>query len=158
MNRALKFWESVNKFEPVFSCIAYLEVIFSIFNCTFFRCKICFSHSWGLFPIKWHIFLCPLPSLSSVHVTKNSGWQYEKSYRRSAGVKMTKSFKALQIYKKMIFLIFGFLAISLQRKEPPEIRWCQNDQIFEDFSDFQQETKGFYFSIFLILYFFWIYG
>ena len=42
---------------------------------------------------------------------------------------------------------FGFLAISPERKELPEIRWCQNHQIFKGFSDFQKW-----------IFEFWIYG
>ena len=39
----------------------------------------------------------------------------------------------------LYFCIFwGFLAISRERKELLEIRRCQNDQIFEGFSDFQK--------------------
>ena len=50
--------------------------------------------------------------------------------------------------KEVIFgfgTFFGFLALSLQRKELPDIRWCQNDQIFKDFFDFPR-------------FFFWISG
>ena len=35
-------------------------------------------------------------------------------------------------------IFFGFLAISQERKELPEICGCQNDRIFEGFSDFQK--------------------
>ena len=57
-----------------------------------------------------------------------------KSYRRSAGVKTTRFFRAFQISKKIKFVDFWifclFLAVSWERKERPEIHWCQNDQIF----------------------------
>ena len=60
-------------------------------------------------------------------------WPYlgnEKSYRRSAGVKTAGFFRAFQISKKRFF---GFLAIPRERRELPEIRWCQNNWIFRDF-------------------------
>ena len=44
--------------------------------------------------------------------------------------------------------------ISRQRKELPEIRWCQNDRIFEGFLDFPKNMK-FWISGFLD---FWIFG
>ena len=53
---------------------------------------------------------------------------------------------------------FGFLAISQQRKELPEIRWCQNDRIFKGFLDFPKkkyEIFDFWISGFLD---FWISG
>ena len=58
---------------------------------------------------------------------------------------------------------FGFLAISRQRKELPEIRWCQNDRIFEGFLDFPKKItfwiSGFLdFRIFLDFWIFWISG
>ena len=42
------------------------------------------------------------------------------------------------------------MAISRERNELPENRWCQNDRIFEGFSDFQKKKK--WISVFL--YFF----
>ena len=58
---------------------------------------------------------------------------------------------------------FGFLAISRQRKKLPEIRWCQNDRIFEGFLDFPKkyEILDFWISGFLDFWisgFFWISG
>ena len=50
-----------------------------------------------------------------------------------------------------ISAFFGFLAISQQQKEVPEIRWCQNDRIFEGFLDFPKNI------IFGFLDF-WIFG
>ena len=52
------------------------------------------------------------------------------------------------------WIFFGFLAISWQRKELLEIRWCQNDRIFEGFLDFPKNMK-FWISGFLD---FWISG
>ena len=48
--------------------------------------------------------------------------------------------------------------MSRQRKELPEIRWCQNDRIFEGFSDFQNkiEFMNCGFLDFWISSFFWI--
>ena len=53
------------------------------------------------------------------------------------------------------WIFFGFLALAQERKELPEIRGCQNDRIFEGFSDFQKNcTLGF--LNFCISVFFWI--
>ena len=72
----------------------------------------------------------------------------EMSYQRSAGVKTTGFARAFWIFQKNVkffisgfvdfWIFFGFLAISWQRKELPEIRSCQNNQIFEglEFLDF----------------------
>ena len=66
----------------------------------------------------------------------------EKSYDRSAGIKTTEFCKGFQNYKKNEFLdfwisgflyFFGFLAVNQERKELPEIRGCQNSQIFWGF-------------------------
>ena len=61
-----------------------------------------------------------------------------------------------------IFEFFGFLAISRQQKEIPEIRWCQKDRIFESFLDFPKkyEILDFWISGFLdfwIFLDFWLY-
>ena len=60
-------------------------------------------------------------------------------------------FSDFQIFKNNDFLdfwmtgflnfciLFGFLAVSQEWKELPEIRGCQNNQIFEGFSDFQKK-------------------
>jgi len=49
------------------------------------------------------------------------------------------------------------MAISRERKELPENRWCQNDRIFEGFSDFQKQIEfldfwisGFWISVFFL--------
>ena len=47
-------------------------------------------------------------------------------------------------------------ALSREQKEHPEIRWCQNNQIFEGFSDFQKIIKFLYVCISEFLYFFGI--
>ena len=59
-------------------------------------------------------------------------------------------------FKKLKFRICGFVdfwifeirflhhltrKISRQRKELPEIRWCQNDRIFEGFLDFPKKIR-----------------
>ena len=50
------------------------------------------------------------------------------------------------------------MAISREQKELPENRWCQNDRIFEGFSDFQKLIEFLDFCISGFLYFFWISG
>jgi len=48
------------------------------------------------------------------------------------------------------------MAISRERKELPENRWCQNDRIFEGFSDFQKQIDFLDFWISVFLYF-WVF-
>ena len=71
-------------------------------------------------------------------------WPYlrnEKSYQRSSDINTTRFLRDFHIFKKVDFLdfgisvFFGFLAISQERKELPEICWCQNDHNVEGFSD-----------------------
>merc|ERR1712020_790236 len=44
---------------------------------------------------------------------------------------------------------FGFLSISLELRELPEIRWCQNDRNFKGFTDLQFFFLGLWISGFL---------
>ena len=59
----------------------------------------------------------------------------EKNYRRSAAVRFPKKKKLFD------FCIFSleFLAISQERKELPEICWCQNDRSILGLFNFQQK-------------------
>ena len=94
-------------------------------------------------------------------------WPYlrnEKSYCRSAGVTTTRIVWAFQIFRRnwtfgflgfWISVFFGFLAIFREQKELPEIHGCQNDRIFEGFSDFQKKLN---FLISVFLYFLGIFG
>merc|ERR1711989_295205 len=109
---------------------------------------------------------CSLVRPSVTKFQQNFSAQYlgnEKSYRRFAGVKTTGFSRAFWIFQKiknfgfLDFWIFGFLAISRQRKELPEIRWCQNDRIFEDFLDFPKNMIIWIFG-FLDFCIFWISG
>ena len=55
---------------------------------------------------------------------------------------------------------FGFLSISLELGELPEIRWCQNDRNFQGLTDLQQKLFFWIFGFldFWISSFFWISG
>jgi len=66
----------------------------------------------------------------------------------------SKKYEFLDFWISGFLDFFGFLAISRQRKELPEVRWCQNDRIFEGFLDFPKHMK-FWISGFLD---FWISG
>ena len=65
----------------------------------------------------------------------------EKSYQSPAGVKKNKFLRVFKKLKNMDFWISvffsGFLAISREPKEPPEICLCQNNHILYGFSDSQ---------------------
>jgi len=83
-------------------------------------------------------------------------WLYlgnKKSYPRFAGVKPTKFlglFKFWKEKKKLGFLyFFGFLTISQQRKELPEIRCCKKKTDFRGLFRFLKENL---FQFFCILF------
>ena len=57
-------------------------------------------------------------------------------------------YECLDLGNSVLFL--GFWAIFRERKGLPEICWCQDDQNFEGFSEFQKQLN---FRIFVFLYF-----
>ena len=73
---------------------------------------------------------------------KKSGWRYlgnKEGFWWWAGIKTTRFFKAFDIVKKGDFCILEFRisgsgGLSREQEELLEIRWWQNDLIFERFS------------------------